>query len=81
MKLKKPKKQAEFKGMIAGYSAKQVAAALGCTLPTAYDWKSGRRKPVRYMWERYAEIVREFVDNDPVMARPEGAAPQHNQPS
>lgn len=71
MKLKKPKKQAEFRDMIADFTAKQVAAALGCGQPTAYDWKSGRRKPVRYMWDRYADIVREFVENADVEARRE----------
>lgn len=34
-----------FKEKISKYTAKQIAEEIGCSLPTAYDWKSGRRSP------------------------------------
>ena len=61
MKLKRAKKTLEFKDLVEPYTAAQIAAAVGCALPTAYDWKSGRRKPVRYVREKYAAMLREYV--------------------
>jgi len=40
-KLKAP----SFKSALVGYSAKHIAAVIGCSLATAYDWRSGRRSP------------------------------------
>lgn len=39
-----------FKDKISKYTAKQIAKEIGCSLPTAYDWKSGRRCPP--MWKQ-----------------------------
>ena len=47
-----------FQSAIAGYTAKQIAAAIGCSLATAYDWKSGRRQPPRWIQDRYLEEIR-----------------------
>jgi len=47
-----------FQSSIAGYSAKQIAAAIGCSLATAYDWRSGRRSPPRWIQAKYIEEIR-----------------------
>jgi transposase len=47
-----------FQSSIAGYSAKQIAAAIGCSLATAYDWRSGRRSPPRWIQSKYIEEIR-----------------------
>lgn len=47
-----------FQSAIAGYTAKQIAAAIGCSLATAYDWKSGRRQPPKWIQDRYLEEIR-----------------------
>ena len=47
-----------FQSAIAGYTAKQIAAAIGCSLATAYDWRSGRRQPPRWIQSRYIDEIR-----------------------
>lgn len=47
-----------FQSAIAGYTAKQISAAIGCSLATAYDWKSGRRQPPKWIQDRYLEEIR-----------------------
>lgn len=47
-----------FQSAIAGYTAKQIAAAIGCSLATGYDWKSGRRQPPKWIQDRYLEEIR-----------------------
>jgi transposase len=47
-----------FQSAIAGYTAKQIAAAIGCSLATAYDWRSGRRTPPKWLHDRYVEDIR-----------------------
>jgi len=38
-------KATSFKAALVGYSAKHIAAVVGCSTATAYDWRSGRRSP------------------------------------
>jgi hypothetical protein len=38
-----------FSNLVAPYSARHISAAIGCSLPTAYDWRSGRRAPPAWM--------------------------------
>ena len=47
-----------FQSAIAGYTAKQIAAAIGCSLATAYDWRSGRRQPPRWIQSKYIDEIR-----------------------
>ena len=47
-----------FQSAIAGYTAKQIAAAIGCSLATAYDWRSGRRSPPRWIQLKYIDEIR-----------------------
>ena len=47
-----------FQSAIAGYTAKQIAAAIGCSLATAYDWRSGRRQPPRWIQSKYIDKIR-----------------------
>ena len=42
-------KAQSFKDHLTGYSAKHIAAVIGCSTATAYDWRSGRRKPPRWI--------------------------------
>jgi hypothetical protein len=48
-------KAQSFSSFVAGYSARHIAAAIGCSLPTAYDWRSGRRTPPLWLHARYIE--------------------------
>lgn len=59
----KPK---SFQSAVAGYSAKHIAAAIGCSVPTAYDWRSGRRQPPKWLHDRYLEDIR----NHPQIQKP-----------
>ena len=47
-----------FQSAIAGYTAKQIAAAIGCSLATAYDWRSGRRQPPKWIQSKYIDEIR-----------------------
>jgi hypothetical protein len=47
-----------FQSAIAGYTAKQIAAAIGCSLATAYDWRSGRRTPPKWIQATYIDEIR-----------------------
>lgn len=47
------KSQISFRARIEHYSARHIAAAIGCSLPTAYDWRSGRRAPPAWLHDRY----------------------------
>ena len=51
-------KAKSFQSAIASYSAKQIAAAIGCSLATAYDWRSGRRQPPKWIQATYIEEIR-----------------------
>jgi len=54
-----PKLKAQsFRSRVASYSAKQIAAAIGCSLATAYDWRSGRRTPPKWLHDRYLQDIR-----------------------
>jgi hypothetical protein len=46
-----------FHERIANYSAKEIAARIGCPIPTAYDWKSGRRSPPSWMQNIIMKIL------------------------
>jgi hypothetical protein len=49
-----------FQSAIAGYTAKQIAAAIGCSLATAYDWRSGRRTPPKWLQNRYVADITSY---------------------
>jgi len=53
-------KAQSFSSRVASYPAKHIAAAIGCSLPTAYDWRSGRRTPPKWLHERYVEEIRNY---------------------
>tara|TARA_R110000822_G_scaffold4466_13_gene19212 strand:- start:224 stop:421 length:198 start_codon:yes stop_codon:yes gene_type:complete len=57
----KPMKTAKtkpFREIVAAYSAKHIAQAIGCSVPTAYDWRSGRRSPPKWLQQLYADILK-----------------------
>jgi hypothetical protein len=50
--------QTSFRARVEQYSARHIAAATGCSLPTAYDWRSGRRAPPAWLQDQIlAEIA------------------------
>lgn len=51
-------KAKSFSSRVASYSSKHIAEAIGCSLPTAYDWRSGRRTPPKWLHDRYIEEIR-----------------------
>lgn len=57
----KPEDQS-FSLQLANYPAKHIAAAIGCSLPTAYDWRSGRRKPAKWLQTRYIEDIKNYCE-------------------
>jgi hypothetical protein len=46
-----------FHERIDNYSAKEIAARIGCPIPTVYDWKAGRRSPPPWVQEIVVEIL------------------------
>jgi hypothetical protein len=42
-------RQTSFRARIEPYSARHIVNATGCSLPTAYDWRSGRRAPPAWL--------------------------------
>lgn len=53
-------KAQSFSSFVAGYPARHIAAAIGCSLPTAYDWRSGRRTPPKWLQARYIEDIKNY---------------------
>ncbi len=51
-------KAQSFQSAVAGYSAKHIAAAIGCSIATAYDWRSGRRQPPKWIQSIYLKEIR-----------------------
>jgi hypothetical protein len=50
--------QTSFRARIEPYSARHIVNATGCSLPTAYDWRSGRRAPPAWLQDSIlAEIA------------------------
>ena len=47
-----------FTKEISKYTARQIAEEIGCSLATAYDWKSGRRSPPIWGQEILLESLR-----------------------
>jgi len=56
------KSQTSFRALIEPYSARHIAAAIGCSLATAYDWRSGRRAPP--VWTQ-AQILSDLATYTP----------------
>lgn len=42
---------------LAGYSAAQIIAALGCPRSTAYEWKDGRRQPPLWQQSVFLAVI------------------------
>ena len=55
------KKTKPFHERIKKYPARLIADAIGCALPTAFDWRSGRRKPPAYLQDRYIRDIDGFM--------------------
>ena len=47
-----------FKEKMSKYTARQITEEIGCSLATAYDWKSGRRSPQIWGQEILLESLR-----------------------
>jgi hypothetical protein len=45
----KQKLKTSFRARLEPYTARHIASAIGCPLPTAYDWRSGRRVPPAWL--------------------------------
>jgi hypothetical protein len=58
MSAENTKSQISFRLRIQPYSAKHIAAAIGCSAASAYDWRSGRRTPPKWLHDRYVEDIR-----------------------
>jgi len=59
------KTQKSFSSMIEQYSARQISDVIGCSLPTAYDWRSGRRSPPEWLRERYLGYLSSHSPSNP----------------
>jgi hypothetical protein len=46
-----------FHKRILNYSAREIAETIKCPIPTAYDWKSGRRSPPSWMQKIIIKIL------------------------
>lgn len=62
------KSQTSFRARIESYSAKHIANVIGCSLPTAYDWRSGRRAPPSWLHDRY---VADLASYHPQLPHPD----------
>jgi hypothetical protein len=58
-------KQESFRSLIERYTARQIAEVIGCSLPTAYDWRSGRRSPPEWLRERYLGYLADQFPSNP----------------
>jgi hypothetical protein len=56
------KRQTSFRARIEPYSARHIVNATGCSLPTAYDWRSGRRAPPAWLQD---SIIAEIANYHP----------------
>ena len=56
------KQQTSFRARVEQYTARHIANAIGCSLPTAYDWRSGRRAPPPWMQD---QIIAELANYHP----------------
>lgn len=59
--------QISFRSRVELYSARHIANAVGCSLPTAYDWRSGRRAPPAWMQD---QIIAEIASYHPQIKHP-----------
>ena len=46
------KSQTSFRARVKQYTARHIVNAIGCSLPTAYDWRSGRRAPPAWLQDQ-----------------------------
>jgi hypothetical protein len=58
-------KAQSFQSAVSCYSAKEIAASIGCSLPTAYDWRSGRRSPPKWLHKRYLDELQKNLKRIP----------------
>jgi len=56
--------QTSFRSRVELYSARHIANAIGCSLPTAYDWRSGRRAPSAWLQD---QIVADIANYHPLI--------------
>lgn len=62
------KRQTSFRARVEHYSARHIANAIGCSLPTAYDWRSGRRAPPAWMQD---QILADLASYHPQVKHPD----------
>jgi len=65
------KSQISFRSRVELYSARHIANAIGCSLPTAYDWRSGRRAPPAWMQD---QIIADLANYHPQICHDEKTA-------
>jgi hypothetical protein len=58
-----------FKQKILKYTAKQIAEKVGCPMPTAYDWKSGRRSPPYWVQDLLLEHIEKTTKEPQIKAK------------
>ena len=64
-------RQTSFRARVEQYSARHIANATGCSLPTAYDWRSGRRAPPAWLQD---QILAEITNYHPQISHDEKTA-------
>ena len=62
------KNKLSFRARVEPYSARHIAAAIGCSLPTAYDWRSGRRAPSAWLQD---QILTDLAAYHPQVKHPD----------
>lgn len=51
----------KFSEQLAGYTAAEIIAALGCKRATAYDWKDERRSPPEWQQPIFLREIERHV--------------------
>jgi hypothetical protein len=62
------KRQTSFRARVEQYSSRHIVAAIGCSLPTAYDWRSGRRAPPAWLQD---QILADLANYHPQVKHPD----------
>jgi len=63
--------QANFRTRVEIYSARHICNAIGCSLPSAYDWRAGRRAPPAWLQDK---ILAEIASYHPLIRYDDNSA-------
>ena len=62
------KRQTSFRARVEQYSARFIVNAVGCSLASAYDWRSGRRAPPAWLQD---QIIADLANYHPQLRHDE----------